>query len=287
MTKYSIKGTLIPIGGNEDKGADEECGIDFIQEGILRQVVDESGGIDAQIVVIPTASSIPEEVGENYLDAFALLGCKNVQVLDIRTKEDAENSETLKTIKECDCIMFSGGDQSRITSVIGGTALHQLIMDRYRNEHVVIAGTSAGAMAMTNEMIAGGSATDSLVKGAVLLSKGLGLLPEFIIDTHFVKRGRYGRMAEAVATFPGLIGIGLAENTGLVIKNDMSFKVIGSGMVLLFDPSKLTHNKHDVMKDGTPMSLSNLIMHILAIGDKFSFEDRRIEISTKLAVSYE
>ena len=160
--------------------------------------------------------------------------------------------------------------------------MHSLLATRYKNDDFVIAGTSAGAMAMSNEMIAGGSSTESLLKGAVLMSKGLGLLPEFIIDTHFVKRGRFGRLAEAVASFPKLMGIGLAEDTGLIIKNDNHFKVIGSGMVILFDPSKLTHNKHDVLAEGTPMSMSNLITHVLARGDQFMFEDRKIEIFTSI-----
>lgn len=283
MVTDSIQGTLIPIGGNEDKGANEEFGVDFIEKGILSQVVSEAGGNDSKIVVITTASSIPQEVGEMYLDAFKILECENITILDIRTREDAESPEVIGLVSTCDCVMFSGGDQSKITAAIGDTKLHELLANRYRNENFVIAGTSAGAMAMANEMIAGGSATDSLFKGAVLLRKGLGLLPEFIVDTHFVKRGRFGRMAEAVATFPKLMGIGLAEDTGVIIKNGTHFKVIGSGMVLLFDPSKLTHNKHDVLKEGTPMSLSNMITHILARGDQFKFDERKIEIYTSIA----
>lgn len=278
MKHTGAKGTLIPIGGNEAKGADEDDGFDFIEAGILSQVVNQSGGVDAKIVVFPTASSIPEEVGQNYLDAFGLLGCANVEVLNVKTREEAESKYVLDSVKECDGVMLTGGDQSRIIEIIGGTKLHFLLAKRYLNEEIVIAGTSAGAMAMAHEMVAGGSATDSLVKGAVLMSKGLGLLPDFIIDTHFVQRGRYGRMAEAVATHPGLMGIGLAEDTGLIIKNHSQFEVIGSGMVLLFDPSQLTHNRHEELKLGTPMSVSNLITHILAAGDQFSFEDRKIEI---------
>jgi cyanophycinase len=133
-------------------------------------------------------------------------------------------------------------------------------------------------MAMSTEMISGGSSTESLLKGAVRMRKGLGLLSGFIIDTHFVKRGRFGRLTEAVAKFPTHMGVGLAEDTGMIIKNGTHFRVIGSGMVILFDPSQLTHNKHGVLEDGTPMSISNLITHVLARGDQFRFEDRKIEI---------
>lgn len=281
MVDSTFKGTLIPIGGNEDKGANEYFGVDFIEEGILSQVVAQAGGTNSKIVVIPTASSIPDEVGEMYLEAFKILGCSDVTILDIREREQSESSETLKLVGEANCVMFSGGDQSKITSIIGGSLLHNLLVERYKNEKFVIAGTSAGAMAMATEMIAGGSVTESLFKGAVLMNKGLSLLPQFIIDTHFVKRGRFGRMAEAVAIFPNLMGIGLAEDTGLIIKNG-HFEVIGSGMVILFDPSKLTHNKHEVLKVDTPLSMSNLITHILARGDQFRFQDRKIEIYTNI-----
>ena len=155
-----VKGTLIPIGGNEDKGLEknENYTLEFIEEGILFHVVKEAGGIDAKIVVIPTASSIPDEVGKNYLEAFRTLGCKNVSVLDIKSKKDSEKETSIELIKSANCIMFSGGNQSKITKKIGGTTIHQILLDRFKNEEgFVIAGTSAGAMAMTNEMIAGGS----------------------------------------------------------------------------------------------------------------------------------
>ena len=212
-----IKGTLIPIGGNEDKGKKETTGLDFISEGILSHVVKESGGVNAKILVIPTASSIPKKVGQNYLSAFETLGCTNVSILNITERHQSDDSEVLKQVQEADSVMFSGGDQSKITAKIGGTALHDLLKERFRNEDFVIAGTSAGAMAMTSEMIAGGSSTEALLKGAVIMSKGLRLIDHLIIDTHFVRRGRFGRLAEAVAIHPNLIGIGLAEDTGLVI----------------------------------------------------------------------
>jgi cyanophycinase len=184
----------------------------------------------------------------------------------------------LESFAKADCVMFSGGDQSKIASVIGGTKLHKLILEKFQNENFVIAGTSAGAMAMAHEMIAGGSSTESLLKGAVVMRKGLGLMPELIIDTHFIRRGRFGRLAEAVAIHPKLIGIGLAEDTGLIIKNGESFKVIGSGMVIVLEASQLTHNAHGQLKVGTAMSMSNLTTHILANGDKFTLSGRTIEI---------
>ena len=276
-----IKGTLIPIGGNEDKGIkdDENYSLEFIDEGILSHVVREAGGIDANIVVIPTASSIPAEVGENYIKAFSKLGCKNVHILHIRRKEDSEKQASIDLIKSANCVMFSGGNQSKITDVFGVSTIHAILMNRYRNETgFVIAGTSAGAMAMSTEMIAGGSATEAFVKGAVSMYKGLGLIPELIIDTHFIRRGRFGRQSEAIAKFPDLLGIGLAEDTGMIVKNGNNCIIIGSGMVIIFDGSKLTHNNEKILNDGTPMTMANLTVHVLSNGDSYDIKNRKVTV---------
>lgn len=276
-----VKGILIPIGGNEDKGiADNEMyRLEFIDDGILYHVVKEAGGVKANIVIIPTASSIPVEVGESYLKAFTTLGCENICVLDIRSKEDAEKKSSIELIKNADCVMFSGGNQSNITNKIGGTTIHTILVDRYNNEEgFVIAGTSAGAMAMANEMISGGSASEAFVKGAVTMYKGLSLIPELIIDTHFIKRGRFGRQSEAVAQFPDLIGIGLAEDTGMIIKNGKDCTVIGSGMAIVFDGSELTHNNEKILEEGTPMTIANLKVHVLSNSDQYDIKNRVITV---------
>lgn len=276
-----LKGTLIPIGGNEDKGLghDERHTLNFVKEGILSHVVKEGGGKKANIVIIPTASSIPVEVGENYLFAFQKLDCENVVVLDIRERSEAFDDQNIQLIEESNIVMMSGGDQSRIADIIGGSPIHNIMMNRLINEEgFVVAGTSAGAMAMSTEMIYGGSSTEALQKGAVRMMKGLNLIPELIIDSHFIKRGRFGRLAEAVAGFPHLMGVGLAEDTGLVLKNGNEFKVIGSGMVILFDPSDLTHNNAKILPKGTPMSIFNLKTHVLANSDRFVIDRRVLEV---------
>ena len=277
----SIKGTLIPIGGNEDKGngESERYTLEYIQEGILSRVVKESGGPDALIIVIPTASSIPVEVSHNYIEAFDKLGCKNVHIMDIRKREDADNPEFLKMMQKADCVMFSGGDQSKIVKYIGGTRLDEIIKDKYQNEQFVIAGTSAGAMCMGEEMITGGGIQEAFTKGATHMGKGMGFISNFIIDSHFIRRGRFGRLAEAVARFPLLIGIGLSEDTGLVIKNGNECEVIGSGMVILFDPRNLIHNNQNVVKEGSPMSITNLKIHILANGDELNIKKKKVIFS--------
>lgn len=275
------KGTLIPIGGNEDKGTEvsENDNLEFISEGILFHVVKESGGPNGLFVIVPSASSIPEEVSKNYLFAFNKLGCENVKILDIRSKDEADAPESLKLIKEANCVMFSGGDQSKITDRIGGTILHTILAERYQNDSAfVIAGTSAGAMAMSKEMIAGGSSTESFVKGAVIMYHGLGLIPNVMFDTHFIMRGRFGRVSEAVAIHPELLGIGLAEDTGLIIKHGNEMKVIGSGMVIIFDGEHLSHNNHNLLEDSTPLTLTNLRVHVLSNSDEFILNERRVEV---------
>jgi len=274
------KGILIPIGGNEDKGIEtsDYHKLEYIEEGILARVVKESGGTSANIVVIPTASSYPVEVGENYLNAFRKLGCEKVTVLDIRKRKEAEDQLNLELIRNADCVMFSGGDQSKITKIIGDTTMHDLLLDKYHNQPFVIAGTSAGAMCMAREMIAGGSSTEAFFKGAVIMRKGMGFVPDLVIDSHFIRRGRFGRLAEAVAKYPHLIGVGLAEDTGLVIKNCNTFEVIGSGMVILFDPRKLKHNNEKILDAGTPMSLINLKTHVLANGDRFNLNKKKVKV---------
>lgn len=276
------KGTLIPIGGNEDKGKKdlhENYTLDFIEEGILANVVKESGGKNANIIIIPTASNIQKEVGENYLNAFSKLGCNNVKVLSINSIKEAENKENIKALEESHCVMFSGGNQAKIVDFIGNTKFHTILNKRYENENFVIAGTSAGAMCMSTEMIAGGTVTESLYKGSVVFRKGMGFIPELIIDSHFIKRGRFVRLTEAVAAFPKLLGVGLSEDTGIIIKNE-SFNVIGSGMVIIFDPCKLSHNYHEQLAKNLPLSITDIKVHVLSFGDQFDITARKPSIMT-------
>ncbi|MBK7343722.1 MAG: cyanophycinase [Saprospiraceae bacterium] len=276
----TIKGILIPIGGNEDKGLgkDENYTLDFIQEGILSRVVREAGSVDAPIVIIPTASQIPDKVGKNYIQAFQKLGCTRINVLNIRTKKEANAAVNLRLLEEAGIIMFSGGDQSRITRIIGESEMKAILVRKYHEEPVVIAGTSAGAMAMSDEMIAGGKSTEAMFKGGIRMGKGLGLIPGLIIDSHFIQRGRFNRIAEATAMHPQLLGVGLAEDTGIIIRHGNDCQVIGSGMVIFFDPSHLTHNNAAVLPEGTPMSMANLTVHILANSDHFRISDRKITV---------
>ena len=279
MVNSIARGVLIPIGGNEDKGGEDEMHtLEFIDEGILSIVVEEAGGIDAKIVLVPTASSIPDEVCATYKEAFDKLGCTNVHFLDIREAEDCTKDSALELVRTANCVMFSGGDQSKITKLIKDTEIHEILTERYWNEKFVIAGTSAGAMCMSTNMIKGGRSAESFRKGLVRMGEGMAFIPELIIDSHFIKRGRFGRLTEAVARNPLKLGIGLAEDTGIIIRNGNDVEVIGSGMVILFDGRNLQHNNSEILEKGTPMTITNVVTHVLAIGDKYDIKEHQITV---------
>ena len=276
------KGKLFAIGGAEDKGTDLEKGeiqrnnLNFFELGILKRIVDESGGANAHIEVVTTASSIPQEVGENYLKAFGKIGCTNIGLIHIRTREEALKSQYFDRIKNCNAVMFTGGNQLRLSATFGGTEFLRIILDRYQNDAAfVIAGTSAGAMAMSNTMIYEGSATRAHLKGEVKMTTGLAFINNVIIDSHFEKRGRFGRLAQSVACNPQCIGIGLGEDTGMLITKGNQMQAIGSGLVIIIDGHDITHSNIADIPDGNPISVENLKVHFCANGNGYIVSERR------------
>ncbi len=275
------KGKLIAVGGNEDKGTEAEPNfeqknnLNFFALQILSRIKEEMGGVNAVIEVITSASSIPEEVGENYIDAFGKLGCTNINVMHIRNREDAAKQEYIDRIRKCDGVMFTGGNQLRLSTIFGGTEILKLLHLRYQNENFVIAGTSAGAMAMSNTMIYQGSSSGALIKGEVKITTGLALMKDVIIDSHFDKRGRFGRLAQAVASNPSCIGVGLGEDTGVLLTEGTQMEIIGSGLVILLDGHKIRHSNIADLQDGVPISIENLIVHVLTKGNCFDLQEHR------------
>jgi len=275
-------GKLIAIGGNEDKGTypnprtKKKYYLNFFELGIIKRVVLESGKADPRIEVITTASMIPEEVAKIYVSSFAMLNCQNIGIMDIRTPEDARQPEYLARLLAADIIMMSGGNQSRLKEMFGDSEFLERMTERYYQEpNFVIAGTSAGAMAMSQIMIRGGSVPDALMKGAVKMGVGLGLTQNAIIDSHFVKRGRFGRLIEAVALHPKLIGIGLGEDTGILITDGCLIETIGSNLVIIMDGHTIQHNNAAAAKKGTAISLENMTMHVLAKGNAYDITERK------------
>lgn len=274
------KGKLIAIGGNVDKGTDLEsshtfASFNFFESGILKRMLNELKGASSKIEVITTASLIPEEIGEGYQEAFARLGCHNVQVMDIRNREGARVEEYVERMKSCDGLLFTGGNQLRLSSIFGGTEFLKIMTQRYwEDENFLIAGTSAGAMAMSNTMIYGGESSEALLKGEVKITTGLALMKDVIIDTHFVKRGRFGRLAQAVAANPGCLGIGLGDDTGFLISEGNNMETIGSGLVLLFDGESIKYTNIGDLPEGFPISIENLKVHVLAKGCRYMITEK-------------
>jgi cyanophycinase len=274
------KGKLIAIGGAEDKGTEEDIvkvqsnNHNFSELGILKRIVVESGKEDPVIEVITTASMIPNEVGENYLSAFAKIGCTKVNVIHIRNREDSAEPDYIKRIKNCDAIMFSGGNQLRLSSIFGGTEILQIITHRYNYENFLIAGTSAGAMAMSNTMIYEGNAAKAHLKGEVKITTGLALMDNVIFDSHFEKRGRFARLAQAVAANPGCIGIGLGEDTGMLITEGNKMEAIGSGLVMILDGHQINHCNIADIPEGNPISIENIIVHFCEMGNGYLVKER-------------
>ncbi|MBL7701252.1 MAG: cyanophycinase [Ferruginibacter sp.] len=276
------KGKLIAIGGAEDKGTDLETGkiqrsnLNFFELGILSRIVEEAGGPSSRIEVITTASMIPNEVGDNYLNAFGKIGCTNIGVMHIRNRADAANADYLQRIAVCDVVMFSGGNQLRLSSTFGGTAFLDKLLERYHNEtNFVVAGTSAGAMAMSNTMIYEGNATRAHLKGEVKITTGLGFMDDVIFDSHFEKRGRFARLAQAVAANPSCIGIGLGEDTGMIITNGNQMEGIGSGLVMIVDGHDILHSNIADIPDGNPISIENLKVHFCEHGNGYLLRERK------------
>jgi cyanophycinase len=275
------KGKLIAIGGNEDKGTEPEPNyaqknnLNFFGLQILSRIVHEVKGQDSRIEVITSASSIPAEVGQNYIDAFGKLGCKNVRVMNIRNREEANNPEFLQRIQSCEGVMFSGGNQLRLSSIYGGTEFLKILHDRYMHENFVIAGTSAGAMAMSNTMIYQGSSSEALFKGEVKITTGLAFMKDVIIDSHFVTRGRFGRLTQAVAANPSCIGIGLGEDTGVFVTEGRYLEAVGSGLVIIIDGHHIRHSNIADLKEGSPISIENLIVHVLSKGNSYDLGTRK------------
>ena len=279
------KGKLIIVGGSVDRGSFSERRDDlkrnlmFFEKGILKKITTESLKKNlSKIEIITTASNIPEEVGEEYINAFAQLDVMNVSVLNIKTREEANAPENIERLKVADVVVFTGGDQLRLTSIFGGTAFHHLLLEKYQNEEFIISGTSAGAAASSNNMIYQGSSHEALLKGEVKITGGLGFINNVIIDTHFVQRGRIGRLLYACASNPINLGIGLGEDTGLLIINGNNMEAIGSGLVMLVDGTHMKDTNITDVEIGEPVSIENLIVHVMSLGDYYDLKLKKLTI---------
>jgi len=283
-------GKLIIIGGGIDTGSFTEKdfteqidnNLNFFERGILKRIIDESDkGVNSRIEIIPTASRIPDVVGPEYSKAFHYLGADNVGVLSIESREHCQDDKVLKRIQAADVIFFTGGDQLRLTSIIGGTRVHDLILYKYQNDAFLYVGTSAGAACASRNMIYQGSSKEALLKGEIKITGGLGLMSDVAIDTHFVKRGRIGRLFQAVVSNPKIIGLGLGEDTGLLISAGDQMEALGSGLVILVDGRSIKDTNITDISLGEPISIENLIVHVMSMGDTYRLSSNKFKIRKK------
>lgn len=273
-------GTLIAVGGSIEKDIeeiDDRLKADFGEEVILEEIIKHAGGKDSRFEIITSATDEPEEAGDEYREIFSQLGVENLDILYIQDRGSANSSQTLERIKKADVVLFTGGDQNQIIDYLIDTDAYNLIKDRYINEELVIAGTSAGAAMMGEKMIEEGKETEVLMKNDLIMGTGLGFIKEILFDTHFIQRGRFERLAEALAEFPDKLGIGLDANTGIVIKEGNVCKVIGSGMVTLIDGSDFDYDNYQKLKDETPLSLLNLKVHVMSVDDTFYINEKKAQ----------
>ena len=279
-------GKLMIIGGAVNKGSFAETDYDqnveknlnFFERGILRKIINESRlKEDSVIEIITTASQIPQIVGPEYKKAFEFLGVKTVKILDIQNREQANSDVIVERANTADIVMFTGGDQLRLTSILGGTRFHDAILRKYQEENFIYAGTSAGAAAASENMIYQGTSHEALLKGEIKTTQGLGFMENVIVDTHFVQRGRIGRLFQAVVNNPRTLGIGLGEDTGLFIDGD-TMTAIGSGLVILVDGRFIKDTNLTNIELGQPISIDNLIVHVMSQNDYYDLKTKDLTI---------
>ncbi len=258
---------LIPIGGNEEKSPHSE---------IFKEMIELAGGAKARIVVVPTASEVPNERARDYQKLFSDFNPESINVVHIGERPDAGSAKLIKIIDEATLFMFGGGDQLRLSSLIGGTPLHQALLERYQSGECVIAGTSAGAAVIPEIMIFQNNKFRNFRKGGTEMTKGLGLITDMIFDTHFTQRSRISRLVNAVSTNPAILGLGIGENTGLIIQDETTAKVVGTGTVIVVDGSKVEINHIGYAENGQPFGLTNIIYSILTKGMVYDLKRRTV-----------
>jgi cyanophycinase len=227
-------------------------------------------------VVVPTASETPGERARDYQELFSAFNPKSIQTVHIGERPDAGSPELAKLIRETTLFMFGGGDQLRLSSLIGGTPLHDSLVERYRSGGCVVAGTSAGAAVIPETMIFQNNRFRVFRKGGIEMTKGLGLIRDTIFDTHFVQRSRISRLVHAVATNPALLGLGIEEDTGLLIEDEARATVIGGGTVIVVDGRTIEINHIGYAQNTEPFALTNVRYSVLTRGVVYDLARRTV-----------
>lgn len=260
-------GRLLVIGGAEDK---------YNERRILRKFLELAGGEKAEILIVPVASDYPEFSADVYTQAFRNMGVSNPRVLRVTSRQDAFNADAGSLLEGITGVFISGGDQMRLTSILGGTKFAQKLRELLRENEIVLAGTSAGAAGMSTSMIVRGEAISHPQKSAVRLSPGLGFLKNIIIDQHFTERGRLSRLMTAVSYNPYNLGVGIDENTAIILDKDGILEVFGEGTVSIVDGTNICFNEIAEVDDNKPFAVCGLQIHILRDGLKYNYLERKL-----------
>lgn len=276
------KGKLIPIGGAEKRHEEHKTVAQMMHPenrlAVLSRILHEMKGTKTRLEVITSASSIPHIIGADYLASFHNIGCDAVNILDLRSKKDVLKKENVRRLEQADAIMFSGGNQARLSRSYLGTPFYDLLVERYHHDpDFVIAGTSAGAMIMSSAMIYDGTSIEALLNRKAKIREGFSLLPNSIIDTHFVNRNRFGRLMVAGTEYPDHLGIGLAEDTGLIITKGRYAECIGSGQVHILETTDLRIDHINPSDEASyPIHFQNMTSHLMKAGNRFDLKTKKV-----------
>jgi len=261
---YPNKGILILIGGAEDRKDDKM---------ILRKIVGLNNA--KTVTVIPSASCYPTGVSEDYYYAFRSLGIENIQIFDIREPAEADTEKYLKEIEKSDLVFMTGGDQVKLFHVFNGSELLKKIKELHFHHGLNIAGTSAGAAVASNPMIYDGN-IHGMKKGSVSFSEGFGLIKDITIDTHFISRGRLGRLTQFLSTGIASYGIGLGENTAIFINPDSTFEVAGTGMITVVDTKQVSFSNYNDIGNNEPIVIHGITSGFLQHGSIFDMKEWKV-----------
>ena len=260
-----IGGYLLVIGGAEDK---------YNERRILKKFLSLAGDDKAEILIVPVASDFPEFAADVYVQAFRNLGVANPRVLRATSRQDVVQADPDKLLDGVNGVFITGGDQMRLVSLLGGTDFADKLRRMVRDTNIVLAGTSAGAAGMSTSMIVRGESTSHPHKNSVRLSPGLGFLKNIIIDQHFTERGRISRLITAVSFNPYNLGIGIDENTAIILDGKGILEVYGQGSVTVVDGSKITFNEIAEVADNESFSVCGLQLHVLRDGLIYDYQER-------------
>lgn len=278
------KGKLLLIGGHEDKGleiAGENLKVHSKKATrshfeILSSLISRIPRAHHRIEIITAASSLPLEMEKMYIEAYKQAGFTQVHMMKVEERKDAGDPDAIKQIQAAHAVFFTGGDQNKLLALIAQTDLLSAIHKKYFSDpHFIVGGTSAGAMVMPETIITGGLIHEALYSSDIKMATGFGLISGLIVDTHFIKRGRFGRLAHAVGLNPDCLGVGLGEDTALLISEGNRAECLGSGMVILIDGREIGHTNIRTAAGLTPILIENLKVSILAEGSGYLFQERQ------------